>query len=170
MIQTDKFEKYIEWNDSSICGMALLKSQIGDFIGRSDLEKFFNSLFDIVRNDIKVPLYPKHPFKYSITDCHCVRLSMRDTLWLLKNVFVHTFKFKKWKEFCDSMPYECNVSCIYIQYNEICDLMKIGFTNECNDIVYIKYHPNMRKKEKWSEILLDNIIYPIKLDVSIAES
>ena len=34
MIQSDKFEKYIEWNDSSICGMALLKSQIGDFIGR----------------------------------------------------------------------------------------------------------------------------------------
>ena len=36
------FVKYREWNDSSICGMALLKSQIGDFIGRSDLEKFFN--------------------------------------------------------------------------------------------------------------------------------
>lgn len=164
-----EFLKYKEWNDS-ICGMALSKSQIGDFIGRSELEKFFNTLFDIVRNDIKIPQYPKHPFISDYKDYYCVRLSMRDTLWLLKNVFVHTFKFKKWKEYCDSMPYECNVSCIYIQYNDYCDYMRIGFTNGRSDIAYTKYYFKKNEKEKWSEILLDNIIYPIKLDVSIAES
>ena len=47
MIQSDKFEKYIEWNDSSICGMALLKSQIGDFIGRSQLA---GELFSFLRS------------------------------------------------------------------------------------------------------------------------